>query len=30
MTEDRFDLYEELTRDGLSRSDLFRRGRPSG
>jgi peptide/nickel transport system substrate-binding protein len=30
MTEDRFDLYEELTRDGLSRSDLFRRGAALG
>jgi peptide/nickel transport system substrate-binding protein len=30
MTEDRFDLYEELTRDGLSRADLFRRGAALG
>jgi peptide/nickel transport system substrate-binding protein len=30
MPEDRFDLYEELTRDGLSRSDLFRRGAALG
>jgi hypothetical protein len=29
MTEDRFNLYEELTRGELSRADLFRRGRPS-
>jgi peptide/nickel transport system substrate-binding protein len=30
MTEDRFDLYHELTREGLSRADLFRRGAALG
>src|SRR3954454_8290418 len=30
MTEDRFDLYKELTRDGLSRAALFRRGAALG
>ena len=30
MTEDRFDMYEELTRGGLSRADLFRRGAALG